>query len=1333
MTRVLVSRARSCPRIADRPLLEAFSNDFWGHSLRPKSAAEDPNANMSWWSHHSYRPLTILSFRANVEMAQPTGLRGAAHVFHATNILIQAAACAAVVPLLTALTGLQPVPRGGKHGVATSPGRAGAPREADRAQLGLEPDAGAELLARPRPSQADPASSAGGTLAGRALAWLRRWTSPRPAVDSLRPSALTVVAAVLFAAHPIHVESVANATHRAEPLCCLFLFLAWAAYERATRPRKHGAAFGSAVVASAAWTLVAAALHIAAVLAKETAIGFPAVVVVADVAATMLRRTSLTLARAPTGPDPAPAKAPRAASPEPATQPPPSSSAQPPRELRYEHVTFAEDVSSCACHGMLVIRCVLVLVWAACVFYGRVVVLTGGYSLNMQAMHNPISTMPSFVDRTLSFGLVQAFAASLLFVPALLSHEHNAIEPVTSLVDPRNLATVALWAGIAAILAWAVHSGSAWRASSQLEPESANGCSAPDDDDQVVVFGTKAVQTELVRPPAGGSGTSAAAGAAARGLVHSEPSPAAPTGPAGAAGLGVAPLALELLPPGHISRRWRLLGGLGIAAASYLPASHVVLVVGFVLAERQLYLPSLGAAVLMAEALLGISDMVGAHCATQRVRAGAAGRLASALGCTALALRPVGTSIRPGRRAVHSGGGGDVVLAAARPAGPESDAPAGRDESSADVLAALGAASERSPGTDGALRLRADGVAVWDRGTSTAELERKIGLSYRGQQRQALGWPWPLGGEDPPGPRRVRFAEDGSKVSSSDAAEPRETGNVRSSKPAAGRAGCGAAGKASETRTAGAPPAGSVGHGGSRSLRTAGRPGGAASEAGGARRGMPREGDVVAVPAPLASVRPRCGTPSGFTLWLLAIAVALAFVVRSSVRASAWLNDEAIGSDLVARYPNRNPMGRYGSGMTRLYQGKLVEATALLLESTQLSGFAEPRIALSEVLWRDVVPALLMGLNGRPDHEEVMALRSAVRSHCLFGGPGVVVLQVSGEQWVAANYSQGWPPLPGQPSKGAAAQRASADGSGGGAAAAGCGATPAMRRPAEAARAGAELLNASTVGRAVRASHAFLNYVNASRSNRREFFGMLGLLEAAIPAADAIDALVAEAGAGGIHPGLTDSVLGRVPTRMFRELPFPGADPTTGLGAFPRLRGASDGPEAASLNRSEFVSLVAQAANTLPASHHHRYVLSSNAFVVRMLSPVHRWGSVKIAMQHAEHASQTHQMTLRVVKANLACMWATAGLLDRAVAEASASLAVARTTSDSGEAVELTVAFAQAVHRFAASEAGRAMAARWAQLDGGTNEAVLKLAPGPHIGYRAQAVGCAFVVMPLSF
>ncbi|KAA0172086.1 hypothetical protein FNF27_06121 [Cafeteria roenbergensis] len=1186
--------------VGHRPLLEAFSNDFWGHSLRPKSAAEDPNANMSWWSHHSYRPLTILSFRANVEMAQPTGLRGAAHVFHATNILIQAAACAAVVPLLTALTGLQPVPRGGKHGVATSPGRAGAPREADRAQLGLEPDAGAELLARPRPSQADPASSAGGTLAGRALAWLRRWTSPRPAVDSLRPSALTVVAAVLFAAHPIHVESVANATHRAEPLCCLFLFLAWAAYERATRPRKQGAAFGSAVVASTAWTLVAAALHIAAVLAKETAIGFPAVVVVADVAATMLRRTSLTLARAPTGPDPAPAKAPRAASPEPATQPPPSSSAQPPRELRYEHVTFAEDVSSCACHGMLVIRCVLVLVWAACVFYGRVVVLTGGYSLNMQAMHNPISTMPSFADRTLSFGLVQAFAASLLFVPALLSHEHNAIEPVTSLVDPRNLATVALWAGIAAILAWAVHSGSAWRASSRPEPESANGCSAPDDDDQVVVFGTKAVQTELVRPSAGGSGTSAAAGAADRGLVPSEPSPAAPTGPAGAAGLGVAPLVLELLPPGHISRRWRLLGGLGIAAASYLPASHVVLVVGFVLAERQLYLPSLGAAVLMAEALLGISDMVGAHCATQRVRSGAAGRLASALGCTALALRPVGTSIRPGRRAVHSGGGGDVVLAAARPAGPESDAPAGRDESSADVLAALGAAAERSPGTDGALRLRADGVAVWDRGTSTAELERKIGLS-------------------------------------------------------------------------------------------------------------------------------------GFTLWLLAIAVALAFVVRSSVRASAWLNDEAIGSDLVARYPNRNPMGRYGSGMTRLYQGKLVEATALLLESTQLSGFAEPRIALSEVLWRDVVPALLMGLNGRPDHEEVMALRSAVRSHCLFGGPGVVVLQVSGEQWVAANYSQGWPPLPGQPSKGAAAQRASADGSGGGAAAAGCGATPAMRRPAEAARAGAELLNASTVGRAVRASHAFLNYVNASRSNRREFFGMLGLLEAAIPAADAIDALVAESGAGGIHPGLTDSVLGRVPTRMFRELPFPGADPTTGLGAFPRLRGASDGPEAASLNRSEFVSLVAQAANTLPASHHHRYVLSSNAFVVRMLSPVHRWGSVKIAMQHAEHASQTHQMTLRVVKANLACMWATAGLLDRAVAEASASLAVARTTSDSGEAVELTVAFAQAVHRFAASEAGRAMAARWAQLDGGTNEAVLKLAPGPHIGYRAQAVGCAFVVMPLSF
>ena len=63
------------------PLIGMLSHDFWGKPLEKED------------SHKSYRPLTVLSFRAHTLW---TGVAASPRYFHAVNVVLHAAATACV-------------------------------------------------------------------------------------------------------------------------------------------------------------------------------------------------------------------------------------------------------------------------------------------------------------------------------------------------------------------------------------------------------------------------------------------------------------------------------------------------------------------------------------------------------------------------------------------------------------------------------------------------------------------------------------------------------------------------------------------------------------------------------------------------------------------------------------------------------------------------------------------------------------------------------------------------------------------------------------------------------------------------------------------------------------------------------------------------------------------------------------------------------------------------------------------------------------------------------------------------------------------------------------
>lgn len=91
--------------------------------------------------------------------------------------------------------------------------------------------------------------------------FLRKWTG------SFR---IAWISSAVFAVHPIHVESVAWISARAELLMCLFLLVSFLAFSRSC---------DSSGIKSWGWTLAEGLAFLTALLSKETAIVFPGLIV----------------------------------------------------------------------------------------------------------------------------------------------------------------------------------------------------------------------------------------------------------------------------------------------------------------------------------------------------------------------------------------------------------------------------------------------------------------------------------------------------------------------------------------------------------------------------------------------------------------------------------------------------------------------------------------------------------------------------------------------------------------------------------------------------------------------------------------------------------------------------------------------------------------------------------------------------------------------------------------------------------------------------------------------------------------------------------------------
>lgn len=215
------------------------------------------------------------------------------------------------------------------------------------------------------------------------------------------------------------------------------------------------------------------------------------------------------------------------------------------------------------------LKAVLVFAFGFAVYWVRIQVVAKGYNLETWAnpIHNSLYHTKDKKERVLSIALVQAFALSKLVFPLWLSHEHNAFKHVKGVFEARNTLTIVIWAGLALVVAVAL--ASLWSA--------------------MVSIGNSKMR-RLLTQQAEGEEKEAAGEAAGENQNH-----------------GVQHYRLSLASYHHLARAFAVLFGLAWVAVSYFPSSHAVQYVAFILAERTLYLPSFGACVIIAELLMLIA------------------------------------------------------------------------------------------------------------------------------------------------------------------------------------------------------------------------------------------------------------------------------------------------------------------------------------------------------------------------------------------------------------------------------------------------------------------------------------------------------------------------------------------------------------------------------------------------------------------------------------------------------------------------------------------------------------------------------------------------------
>ena len=319
---------------------------------------------------------------------------------------------------------------------------------------------------------------------------------------------LPTCATLLFAVHPVHTEVVANVTSRAETVAALFMLygLARLAFrlrmERRQKPQKMKLVFYDVVIPS-----------VCAVLCKEVALVFPIAAIWVYLMAT------------------------------PAT-----------KQMSGLFELFTEKLQ--LCKSKFVGMC---LAFTALQYFVRIQMLSGGYDVNAAPVHNPIQFLDGLA-KPMSYAYVQALAMSMTILPWFMSHEHNALPPLLSVYDPRNLLTVAFWLVVLGLLLWAQ--------SCTLEDPFDKRAPASEMVEDVGLLGR--LQSECTKWM----------GASRGDYCWSK-------------GVG-----------------YRCLLGLGVMAIFYGPASHIMVTVAFVLAERTLFLPTVGSVIVLTEAIALLSMFV---------------------------------------------------------------------------------------------------------------------------------------------------------------------------------------------------------------------------------------------------------------------------------------------------------------------------------------------------------------------------------------------------------------------------------------------------------------------------------------------------------------------------------------------------------------------------------------------------------------------------------------------------------------------------------------------------------------------------------------------------
>jgi tetratricopeptide (TPR) repeat protein len=242
------------------------------------------------------------------------------------------------------------------------------------------------------------------------------------------------------------------------------------------------------------------------------------------------------------------------------------------------------------------LRAMLSLVFGATLYYVRIMVMSRGYSLQEFAneMHNPLANIEDAPTRWMAKAYVQSWALAVMAVPLVLSHDHAGSRPVKEVDDPRNLLTLLVFSLVLGVLAWATRTL------------------------LFAIFGashgrTATIERNVDRPRDIHDRASDmdGGGAFAAPQDHSQPQPQALEPDQALRPQPEAhfqPQTAELDSAHALCLAARFLAYLGFVIVTYAPSSHAFLYVAFVVAERTLYLPSLGVVALMAEAFALVSE-----------------------------------------------------------------------------------------------------------------------------------------------------------------------------------------------------------------------------------------------------------------------------------------------------------------------------------------------------------------------------------------------------------------------------------------------------------------------------------------------------------------------------------------------------------------------------------------------------------------------------------------------------------------------------------------------------------------------------------------------------